>query len=107
MSIAHEIAVENGVSNLSVMRFKPVHGELLDIVAGFEKVFIFEEHYPSGGLSSLVSDLFHNTGRRAPVIETFTLQDRFAQKCGGYQYALSEHGVSDEQLRSRVQELLK
>ena len=43
---------------------------------------------------------------RRAATAALTLEEKFSHRCGSYQYALSEHGLSDVQLRTRVAELV-
>lgn len=107
LSVAHSAAKELKVSHLSVIRLTSVEEQLHSILKDYEKVITLEEHYPKGGLSSLVSESFHNTGTRAPFISAMTLESKFAHRCGSHQYALSEHGLSDEEVFQRIQSELR
>jgi transketolase len=99
LSIAHEIAKKTRAACLSVPQIKPLSHQILDVIACYQEVYIFEEHSRHGGLSSVILDLLVEKKRRIPQIEIFSLKSKFAERCGSYQYALSEHGISDDQLR--------
>lgn len=89
--IGEKIAYRHGIEFYSACRLKPTW---LPNMEEYRNVFILEEHGQCGGLGSMVR---HKS--RCPIIHSFSLKDKFADKCGSWQYALSEHGISDDQLR--------
>ena len=63
-----------------------------------------EEHSKYGGLFSTLSELVTQDLHSKIKLTSFSLEEHFAYKCGTYQYALSEHQLSDVDLIKRVQE---
>jgi len=106
ISVAHQFAKEFDYPHISIMRLKPIDSELRKILSMYQKVFVFDEHSVSGGLCTILSSLFFNTGLAAPLFYSFQLKNQFSQHCGSYQYALSEHEMSDEQLKKRISDIL-
>ena len=41
-----------------------------------------------------------------PRMSSLSLEDKFAHLCGTHQFALSEHGLSDAQLKLRIRDLV-
>lgn len=91
---------------LSIPRIKPLTPDLLRMLSNFERIIVLEEHSRHGGLTSALLDLFSEFADKIPLIRGITLGDKFSKLCGGYQYALSEHGLSDPEIIPRVQALL-
>jgi transketolase len=104
VSVAQQSARELGVTCISLPRIKPMAKEILNYLLEAERLFVFEEHSRYGGLTSAILDYCVEAGVRPPLIKAFTLQDHFAEKCGSYQFALSEHQMSDSHIKERVQE---
>jgi transketolase len=109
VSSSLRIAKELDLSCVSVPQLKPFGERLPQILSRFPLVVVIEEHSRYGGLAALVlgalclgDSLPHNR----PRIYSLALEDKFPKHCGSYKYALSEHGLSDEQLLSRVRALL-
>jgi transketolase len=105
VSIAHELAKEFGYDHLSVPCLKPLDSGLPTLLTKYSRLMTFEEHHRHGGMTSAITDLFCDQGVAIPPLRAFTLGDKFSDKCGGYQFALSEHGISDEQLRNELRRL--
>jgi transketolase len=106
-SIARTLAVRHGLSAVSMPRIKPMAPEALDLLQGFEKVIVLEEHSRYGGLASAITDAFVEQQRRPPLMQVFSLQEKFMDKCGSHQYALDEHGMSDAALTRTFEELFR
>lgn len=106
-SISRSIACEFNLTHFSFPRVKPFPHGILAKLATFEHLIVVEEHSRYGGLCSAVSDAFCEAGLRPPAMSSLSLQDKFADLCGSYQYALSEHGLSDDQLPRRVRQILE
>ncbi|MES2962980.1 MAG: transketolase C-terminal domain-containing protein [Bdellovibrionota bacterium] len=107
-SIAQEAAKRFKLSHYCLPRLKPFPREWVkSILPDFERVIVIEEHSRFGGVCSALMDAACEAGIRPPLMTSLSLQDKFADKCGSYQYALSEHGMNDEQILSRVQVLVE
>ena len=102
-SVAQGIARENGLTAISVPRIKPFDRDILSMLEDSELVISMEEHSRYGGLGSSLAECFTAAGLNRRL-EVFALEDRFAAKCGSWQFALSEHNMSDQQLHHRVRE---
>lgn len=100
-SVARDLALKHGLPALSVPRIKPMAPEIIGMLEPYERVVVLEEHSRYGGLASAIADAFTEHGRRAPLLQVFSLQDKFMDKCGSYQYALDEHALSDQALARR------
>ncbi len=102
-----KIAEDLGLSCLSVPRVKPLDASLLKTLSAFEKLIVVEEHSAAGGLASAILELgATGAGPSLPPLFSIALKERFTELCGGYQFALSEHDLSDEQLEKRVKAAL-
>lgn len=104
LSIAHEL----NLACVSVPQLKPLGEHVPGMLRRFSTLIVIEEHSRHGGLASLVLDalcLGEGLPRRTRI-HSLALEDKFSERCGSHQYALSEHGLSDEQLAQRVKALL-
>jgi transketolase len=106
LGLVHNCAKGHKVSHLSVMKIKPMAKEIVKELSQYKKLFIFEEHVRQGGLLSAITNLFVDAQVNLPVIESFCLNSSFTKKAGSYQYAMSEHNMSNEQIQSRLRDLL-
>lgn len=91
-----------GVSFISVPRIKPFPKEIFSLISGFGKVCVLEEHSRYGGLTSALLDGLVESELDVPKIKAFCLKEKFSHRCGSYQYALSEHEMSDSQIQERL-----
>jgi transketolase len=102
-----KIAKSLKIQSFSPYRIKPLHSYLIDDLCGFKTVVVIEEHSKHGGLySAIVEEIAPRKGHR-PRVVPICLKDQFADKCGSWQYALSEHEMDDASLERRVREILK
>ena len=106
LGIANEIAKKNEVCHISIMRIKPLHIELLDMLKKYDQLIVIEEHGRVGGLTSAITDFLIDNEARVPKIKHFTLNHSFTNRAGSYQYALSEHGISHQQLSEQLSAIL-
>ncbi|CAN5499963.1 transketolase C-terminal domain-containing protein [soil metagenome] len=92
---------ENGfdLGHISVLRVKPVHAELCVALKNAKEIWVLEEHSRYGGLASAIADAMLDAGLSVPRMRVWSLKDHFVESCGSYQHALSEHLLSDEQVR--------
>lgn len=106
-SIGLAVARTFSLEHLSVFRLKPLADNTVSSLKRFKRLIVIEEHNRHGGLASSVTDAFVDEGIQLPHMSIFALRDQFAERCGSYQYALSEHQLSDEQIFDRVKSLVK
>jgi len=106
LGIAHDLSKQFNASHVSIMKIRPLEESLIFLLRGFDFLCFFEEHGRTGGLTSAVCELFIDNQVPLPRIEHFCLQQKFAKNCGSHQFALSEHGISDRQLRENLSEIL-
>ena len=108
-SSALEIGKELESDSLSFTQIKPFPKELISDVGAYEKIFVLEEHHRAGGLFSAICEemaLGKRNGRNQPTLYSVSLKDQFAERCGSHEYALSEHGITNAQIRQFVVENL-
>ncbi len=101
-AIGFEVARSEGLDQMGILRVKPIHPEVIERVAKSSRVLVIEEHSRYGGLASAVSDAVLDAGLAMPKMTVWSLKDQFVHSCGSYQHALSEHQLSDLQLRESV-----
>jgi transketolase len=102
VALATALARKLGISAVSVPRLKPFPGELTRMLAGFLQALVLEEHSRYGGLFSSLAELLAEHDGPKPLLKSIALEDKFADRCGSYQYALSEHQMSDPQIEERI-----
>jgi transketolase len=90
------------LSCLSIPRIKPFANDIDHFIDHFDIVVILEEHSRYGGLASALMDALVEHEKRLPDIRVLSLEDKFSDLCGGYQYALSEHKLADVQVVERI-----
>lgn len=105
--IATEVGRRVGVPVLSVPRIKPLDREDCAVLLAYRQIIVMEEHVHAGGLASALAEVLCECPGATPRIRAITLEAKFAERCGSYQYALSEHGMADEQMADRVASLLE
>lgn len=102
--VANNFAKEFDVSHISIMRVKPLHEVIVKMLSEYDEIIVFEEHARNGGLTSAITDFFVERRVRLPLIDTFCLKSSFVKKAGTYQYALSEHGISNVQIQKKLED---
>ena len=102
---ATDIAERLQIDCVSVRRIKPYPEILTPCLGVFKNLIVIEEHSKYGGLFSLILEDFASR-TTCPRIHSIALKDKFAEKCGSYQYALSEHGMDDASLYRRIKEIV-
>ncbi len=105
-SSAIAIARSLDTDALSVIRIKPLPPRLLDEVMAYDTAYVLEEHNRAGGLFSAIAEAVCGTPAylNRPRVVSISLRDQFAEHCGGHEYALSEHGMTNAQIQKRIQE---
>lgn len=106
-SLGQALAIEHDVTSVSVFRLKPLAEQALELLAAFDQLIVLEEHSRHGGLASTLADAFIDAVLPVPRMHVLCLQDHFARHCGSYQYALSEHRLSDTTVRERISKILQ
>lgn len=108
MSAPSKTAAEkHRLDHYSIPRIKPFPKQWLNDVARYEQVIVAEEHSRYGGLCSAILDGGCELGLRLPTVVSLSLNEIFSDKCGSYQYALSEHGLDDVRIAERFDSLIR
>lgn len=84
---------------------KPIdEGHVVNICHGSRAVITMEEHSTLGGLGSLIAEVVSERG----LIRVLRIgvSDRFSERCGSYDYLLSEHGLDRESVGAKVRAFL-
>ena len=106
-SLGQTLAIEHDVTSVSIFRLKPLAQQALELLAPFDRLIVLEEHSRHGGLASTLADAIIDAALPVPRMRVLCLQDHFARHCGSYQYALSEHQLSDADVRERIGNILR
>ncbi len=103
------IAAELGLACLSVPRLKPFDASLFASLRSFRQAVVVEEHSAVGGLASAIMDasVRPENAVALPRLRALSLDEKFSKLCGSYQFALSEHGLDDARLKSRIHDLVR
>ena len=105
-SAAQTVARKAHFDSVSVMRIKPLPKRLISEATAYEQVVVLEEHHRAGGLYSAIAEAFFSLApARYPRMHSLSLKDQFSEKCGSHDYALSEHGLGDDQIERRIREI--
>lgn len=103
-----DFAKREDIACISVPQIKPLPESLLDMCRA-ATVVVVEEHSGVGGLwTSIVEQAARrtNAGADAMTIESLALQSMFTKTGGSWQHALREHRMADDQLHSRLRQLI-
>lgn len=106
VAVATDQAKTHNLDCVSVARIKPVSAQLIQFLSLFKTIITLEEHSKHGGLYSSIAEEFSSHAHFRPRIIPLALKDQFADKCGSYQYALSEHDMDDESIRVRIRTII-
>jgi transketolase len=95
-----------GSAVYSVPCLKPLHPDAVAPICGRHRAIItLEEHSVFGGLGAAISEIVTTC---APTwVCRVGIPDRFSQFCGSYSYLLTEHGLDDAAILSRVDRFLE
>ncbi len=107
MKLAADVAAAleakgKSVSLVSCHTMKPLDRDGIATALGAHKqVIVIEEHEPQGGLAPQSKQIAWDSGARCRL-DTFTLQDRFIHNYGSHDELLAAHGLSLQQILSKV-----
>jgi transketolase len=103
-----EIAKEFNLSSISLAQLSPLPIELIGMIKSFKKIICLEEHNRNGGLYSAILDfLSQNEILNNKQVASISIDNKFNQFCGSYEYALSEHQLTDSHLMDKVRHILQ
>jgi transketolase len=87
----------------SVARIKPLSAKDFEFLSDYtSNVITVEEHNHTGGLGSLVAEIVSSSSKLLRLVHRIGADDKFSVYCGDYEYAMSEHGLSRQQLAERI-----
>lgn len=95
-------AKKYNISCFSVPKLKPFSFSLAANLDRYQTIIAVEEHSRHGGLYSALLDALPRKR-----IHSLSLKDQFSDKCGSYQYALSEHELDDESINRRINAIIQ
>ena len=88
-----------GIGVWSIPVIKPISScEIIRIIAGVERVVVFEEHSRSGGLGGSLAEIISESSSSNTKVIRFGFDEKFSDKCGSYNYLIKEHGLDFETL---------
>ena len=99
---AKAIGEKHNLGVLSIYQIKPIPLFVLGFL-DVEQIIVMEEHSQRGGLFSMLCE---ELSQHDIKIHSIALEDKFADKSGSWQYALSEHEMDDENLEKRIVKIL-
>ncbi|PMQ16377.1 transketolase family protein [Janthinobacterium sp. AD80] len=87
----------------SAPSIKPInHSQVAALAREVAHLVVLEEHAEVGGLGGLVAEIVAGqAGQRAQVIRC-GIMDRFSEKCGSYNYLITEHGLDVPALLTKI-----
>lgn len=89
----------------SVPSVKPLSTQQLTEIANrVDKIVTLEEHSVTGGLGSAIAESM--TGIRALPICRIGIEDRFSSSCGTWEHLLTEHDLSLDLIKVKIQRFL-
>lgn len=104
---AKTIAKELKVNSVSIPKINPLPTELVDILNKNDRLIFIEEHNRNGGLySACLEFMAEHQLLKNKNLHSIAIENKFNKKCGSYQYALSEHDLTDDSLFKRVREYI-
>jgi len=103
---ALDIGEEFDASVFSAPFLKPLStDQVVRICEDSDHVVVLEEHSIYGGLGSAIAEI---AGWLAPTrILRVGVEDRFSATCGSYRHLLSEHGLDEASIRSRIRRFIQ
>ena len=94
-----------GAAVWSAPSLKPIDvAQIVSICQSSMAIVTLEEHSVYGGLGSLISEVSCSSVPR-PVLR-IGVDDRFSEKCGSYDYLLSEHRLDRASVSTRIREFI-
>jgi transketolase len=91
----------------SVPWIKPINqSQIAAISQQVANIVVLEEHSTAGGLGGLVAEIVGELPNSRPRVTKLGINDRFSEKCGGYNYLIKEHGLDTEHLLQMLRALL-
>jgi transketolase len=103
IEVAKSDFTEASVWSVSVL--KPVAAERIEAICRESELLVtLEEHSVYGGLGSAVAEISASV-RPRPILQ-IGVADRFSERCGSYEYLLTEHGLDLPTVRKRIGEFI-
>jgi transketolase len=78
--------------------------QLAGIAAGYETIFVLEEHATAGGFGGLVAEVL---GDRQPTRVIRIGTEKFSELCGTYSYLMSYHGIAAADVARKIEATMK
>ncbi|MCB9025412.1 MAG: transketolase [Bdellovibrionaceae bacterium] len=108
VSVAKKVAKELNVSAFSVPQIVPMDCHLSKKLRTFSLLIICEEHSTTGGLySAILEELALTDSLLGKRIKSIGIQKKFNKYCGSWEYAMSEHQLTDENIFDRIKLLIE
>ena len=100
-----KVGIDAGV--LDLHRVKPINTELLfEYLDQVEKVVTLEEHLLSGGLGSMIAEIFVDEGITTPLLR-IGQEDRFVFDYGGREVIWEKYGLDVAAVNERIQKWVR
>ena len=103
--IAKNLGEDLQLAAYSVSKIKPF--QELGPLKSHQHLLVIEEHSRFGGLFSTLAELIATDVQCHTKVTSFNLEQHFSHNAGTYEYALSEHQMTNVQLKSRISDEIK
>lgn len=108
LQTAREIAEHSfpSMSVWSVPSLKPIDVEQVEQICEESSALVtLEEHSIYGGLGSIITEISCSS-RPRPILR-IGVNDRFSERCGTYEFLLSEHGLDAASVKRRISDFIQ
>ncbi len=87
---------------VSMLKLKPIDNkQIIEYVKRGKAIFTIEEHFKTGGLGSIISEIIAESGYRV-VFKRFAIPDRFTKFVGKREDLLKESGLNEQEIEKTI-----
>ena len=100
----YNFAKENNFALIDIFKIKPFNVELFyDLVKGYEKIYIVEEHFISSGIGSIILNALNEANIKLDI-KKIGIRERFYFENGGREYLHKLAGIDLENIKRIILE---